>query len=138
MRTIFLMLFLSFVHIASAQFSIPAYNLVKDSATHITVFHFGNAEKIRLGQGHYTDTLSLISPDIRIKDGIVDHKGMTGEMLVREYYVDSILIGYIEYDGPSFLRERYIYPDGSVFLDKQYDKGILINQSNEKYLPLRK
>lgn len=131
MRIIFFLLLLLFADMASAQFSIPAYNVVKDSATHITVFHSGNVEKIRLSQRHYSDTLSIISPDIRIKNGIVEHKGLTGDMLVREYYIDSVMIGYVEFDGRDMQRELYFNSGGNTFLEKRYEQGLLI-YTNDK------
>jgi antitoxin component YwqK of YwqJK toxin-antitoxin module len=110
----------------------------RDSTSHLTIFHTGSSDKINITTTAYSDTLNRILPDIKIKNGIVDHKGMTGEMLVREYFADSSLIGYIEYDGLHFLRERYFYPDGSTFMDKQYDQGNLSHTDHRRYLPIRK
>jgi hypothetical protein len=126
MRFIYFLLLLFTGEAASAQFSIPAYNVVKDSTTHITVFHSGNDAKIKHSSDRYTDTLRLISPDIRIQNGIVDHKSLTGEIYVREYYADSTLIGYIDYDGHDMLRELFFNAAGKVFLETHYDKGQLI------------
>ena len=64
-----------------------------------------------------------------------DHKSLTGEMIVSEYFVDSILTGYIEYDGPDFLRERYFYSNGCIFLDKLYDKSVSMHAANKMHLP---
>ena len=138
MRNIFFILLTSFVQLASAQFSIPSYTVRRDSASHLTVFHTGSAEKAGILTATHSDSLALIPPDVRIKNGIVDHKGPTGEMLVREYFADSVLIGYIEYDAFHFLRERYFYPDGSIFMDKQYDQGTPFYTDRRKYHPIRK
>jgi|GEM_PF-6509217 len=126
MKIIFSFLCLSFSLVVSAQFSIPEYHIIRDSLTHITVFHSGNSEKLKLSSKQYIDTIRLISSDIRIRNGIVDHKGLTGEMYVREYYVDSVMIGYLEYKGPDMQREVYFNSNGNVFLEKHYDKGSLI------------
>ena len=107
--------------LALAQFSIPKYRVVKDSMTHITVYHSGNSEKIKLNNSH-CDTLSIIMPDIKLRNGIVDHKGLTGDMYIREYYVDSVMIGYLEYDGHDIQHEIYFSQKGEVFLEKRYSK----------------
>jgi hypothetical protein len=95
--------------------------------THITIFHSGNGngERLKLSE-KYSDTLFEIMPEIKIKNGIVDHKSLTGEMYVREYYVDSVMIGYLEFHGQYIQRELYFNQNGYVFLEKLYDKGVLI------------
>jgi len=120
MKVLLSILLLSNCVLLSAQFSIPEYRIVQDSGTHITVYHSGNSEKIKLSYSH-VDTLSIIMPDIKLRNGIVDHKGLTGEMYVREYYVDSMIIGYLEYDGHDIQREIYFNPKGDVFLEKRYN-----------------
>lgn len=57
---------------------------------------------------------------------MVEHKNLTGEMLVREYYIDSTMIGYIEFDGRDMQRELYFDGAGKVFLEKRYEHGSLI------------
>ena len=127
MRIIFVLLLLSLSAGAYAQFVIPPYSIVKDSATHITVIHSGNAEKIKIFDRKDTDAMSFISPDIRILNGVVEHRGLTGEIFVREYYVDSMLIGYIEFDGLNMRREIYYNHSGNVFLEKRYQNGVLVS-----------
>ena len=138
MRIIIFFLLLSFSPITYGQFAIMPYKLVRDSLTHISVFHSGNAERIRLSSDQYSDTLSLISPDVKLKNGIVDHKSLTGEMLVREYYNDSTLIGYIEFSGPFIQREIYFDLNSIVFLEKRYEKGVPIYYNSEMRTYLRK
>jgi hypothetical protein len=111
---------------------------MQDSRTHISVFHSGNTEKIRLHNSQFSDTLSIIFPDTKIKNGIVDHKSLTGEMLVREYYSDSILIGYLEFSGPYMDREIYFAQNGMVFLEKRYDRGQVIYTNNGMRMYFRK
>jgi hypothetical protein len=131
MRIIFFLFLLFAGSTAFAQFHIPAYTIVHDSTTRTTVIHIGNAAKLKLSARPYTSTLLLISPAEKIKNGIVDHKGMTGEILVRVFYADSIMIGYIEYDGQDMQRELYFNGGGKVFLEKRYDKGALIYMNDK-------
>jgi hypothetical protein len=105
---------------------------VRDSLTHISVFHSGNTERVRLSSQQYSDTLSVISPDVRIEKGIVDHKSLTGEIWVREYYNDSIMIGYIQFAGTYSKRELYFYANGAIFLEKRYENGELIYSDYRK------
>ena len=122
MRHFLFLVLLAIYGTASSQYVLPAYTVQKDSASHMTVFHPGISDRALIVSAARSDTFTMISPDIKIANGIVDHKNLTGEMLVREYFADSVLIGYIEYDGQYFLRERYLYTNGFIFLDKRYEK----------------
>lgn len=126
MKLFFSILLLLVRFTLAAQFSIPDYRIARDSMTHITVFHSGNGEGLKLSE-KYSDTLFEIMPEIKIKNGIVDHKGLTGQMYVREYYVDSVMIGYLEFQDQYIQREIYFDQNGYVFLEKLYDKGVLIS-----------
>jgi hypothetical protein len=114
MRIVFFFLLSSFSTLVYGQFAILPYNIARDSLTHISVFHSGNTEKVRLSSQPCSDTLSVIYPDIRIKSEIVDHKCLTGEMLVREYYNYSIMIGYIEFAEPD-MKRSYIFIQIAMF-----------------------
>ncbi len=126
MKLFFSILLLLVRFTLAAQFSIPDYRIARDSMTHITIFHSSNGERLKLSE-KYSDTLFEIMPEIKIKNGIVDHKGLTGQMYVREYYVDSVMIGYLEFHGQYIERELYFNQNGYVFLEKLYDKGVLIS-----------
>jgi hypothetical protein len=127
-RIFFLIVVLSTCMEAAAQTPMPAYTIYQDSATHITVIHIDNSELRRIKTDTDTMPLSLISPDVKLKNGRVDHKAMTGELYVREVFVDSVLIGYIEYDGTNMKREVFYNSDGNIFLEKRY------RDNNEVYL----
>ncbi len=130
-RILFFLLLSSVSTGVCAQLQVPSYSIVKDSATHITVIHSGNAEKVKIFNRKDTDPMSFISPDIRILNGVVEHRGLTGEIFVREYYVDSVLIGYIEFDGLNMTREIYYNHSGDIFLEKRYQKGTLVSVNDK-------
>jgi hypothetical protein len=126
MRSVFFILLLSIGSSISAQYKIPPYTVVNDSATHTTVIHNSDAEIIKIRNAYREQGLFIaISPDIKIKDGIVDHKGLTGTPYVREYYINNKLIGYLQYDGPNSEREIYYNAKGDIYLEIRHDKGAL-------------
>ena len=117
-----------YIH-ARAQMEMPAYKIKQDSLDHITVTHIDNRELLRIKTSIDSDTLQLIKPEIKMKTGVVDHRGLTGDMYARLYYSDSLLIGYIEYDGKDIKRELYFNAEGNIFLEKRYRQGgeVVIN-----------
>jgi hypothetical protein len=117
--------------LSRAQMQMPAYTLRQDSLTHTTVIHIDGAQLRRIKMDADTGALLMIAPEIKIKNGIVDHKGLTGELYVRAHYFDSVLIGYVEYDGTNMKREIYYNPAGNVFLEKRY-KGNDLIYTNDK------
>jgi hypothetical protein len=110
--------------LAKAQLNIPPYTIIKDSATHTTVRHSSDAEiaKVRSLFGQ-KGIFEMISPDIKVKNGVVDHKGPMGNLDVREYFDNNKLIGYIQYDGLNKEREIYYNKKGDIYLEIRYDKG---------------
>ena len=120
-----------------AQSTIPSYTIRRDSATHITVIHSGNEEKVKIFSLQDSDAIVLISPNIKIKNGVVEHRNLTGEIFVRAYYIDSTLIGYIEFDGRNMIRELYFNSNGDTFLEKKYKEQSLIYMNDKlRLLPI--
>jgi hypothetical protein len=113
----------------------PKYSIRNDSATHITVIHIDNSELMRIKTDPDTSFTAIILPDVKIKNGIIDHKAMTGELYVREYYIDSLLMGYVEYDGTNMKREIYYNADGNIYLEKRYIKGNIDFTNNSIQAP---
>ena len=79
-----------------------------------------------------TGPLVMVSPQIKIKTGIVDYKNLVGEQYVREYYLDSVLLGYVEYDGREMKREIYYNARGDIYLEKRYDSDGNVKYVNDK------
>jgi len=108
---------------AWGQIEMPSYKIRQDSLTHITVTHIDNKELLRIRTSLDSSIVQMIKPEIIMKSGVVDHRGLTGDMYARLYYSDSLLIGYIEYDGKQMKRELYFNADGNIFLEKRYMPG---------------
>lgn len=110
--------------LAKAQLNIPPYTIINDSTSHTTIRHSSTADiiKVRNAFGQ-KGMFEMISPDIRIKNGVVDHKGPMGNLDVREYYANNKLIGYIQFDGLNKEREIYYNKKGDIYLEIRYDKG---------------
>ena len=123
MRHIFAICIILFYTPVWAQIELPQYKVTQDSATHITVVHVSGTELFKVGTDPDTSLPVMVSPDIRIKNGTVDHKNLTGELYVREVYVDSVLLGYLEYDGHGMKREVYYNADGNIYLEKRFVHG---------------
>ena len=114
LRTCLIILLLVITTCAIAQQTAPAWTVVNDSATHTTVLHKSIDEIIKVRNAFGQQGIfEMISPDIRIKNGIVDHKGPTGNIDVREHYYNGKLLGYIQYDGSNKERESTIPKDKS-------------------------
>ena len=123
---------------AWGQIEMPSYKVKQDSQTHITVTHVDNKELLRIKTSLDSSTVQMIKPEIIMKTGVVDHRGLTGDMYARLYYSDSLLIGYIEFDGSKMKRELYFNADGNIFLEKRYMPGGEIVTNNKIQLRLTK
>jgi hypothetical protein len=131
MRYLFLITKMILCIHAWGQIEMPSYKVKQDSLTHITVTHIDNKELLRIKTSLDSGTMQMIKPEIIMKRGLVDHRGLTGDMYARLYYSDSLLIGYIEYDGKQMKRELYFNADGNVFLEKKYMPGGEIVMNNK-------
>ena len=136
LRSILFIVLLVSCSIAFGQYQIPSYTVVKDSATHTTVLHNNDTEIVKVRNTFGEKGLFVaISPDIRIKNGIVDHRGLTGDMYVREYFSENKLIGYIQYDGPEREHEIYYNSKGDIYLEKRYHKGAQVYKNDSLRKP---
>ncbi|MCW3127480.1 MAG: hypothetical protein JWO03_3138 [Bacteroidetes bacterium] len=134
--TIFVIAFITASGCAIAQSNAPTYTVVNDSATHTTVLHKSIDEIIKVRNAYGQQGIfEMIIPDIKIKNGIVDHKGPTGNLDVREYYSNNKLIGYIQYDGSSKEREIFYNAKGDITLEKRYDKGAEVYKNDSVRKP---
>ena len=131
LRHIIITILISVNGIASAQNDMPTYTVIKDSATHTSVIHSDDAAimKVRNAFGE-KGMFEAISPDVKIQSGIVDHKGTTGDLYVREYFAKGKLIGYIQFDRKDKEREIYYNSKGDIYLEKRYDKGVMTYQND--------
>ena len=128
---LFLLMFIFFRGLVFGQENKPPYTVVKDSAAHTSVIHSGDAAvmKVRNAFGE-KGMFEAIAPDVRIDNGIVDHKGANGDLYVREYFAKGKLIGYIQFDRKDKEREIYYNSKGDIYLEKRYDKGVVTYQND--------
>jgi hypothetical protein len=117
------------------QIIMPPYRVTKDNDRHTTVIIMDGAQYRRIKTDNGSGPLIKVAPQIQIKTGMVEYKNLTGELFVREYYLDGILLGYIEYDGSEMKREIYYNAKGNIYLEARYDKGRL-KYVNDKVQPL--
>ena len=108
------------------QINMTKYKVTQDIPTHTTVAHTDYSKLLRIKADPDTTLPRFIESDIRLKSSIVDHKTLTGDIYVCEYYADSLLVGYIGYDGSQMKRELYYNASEDIILEKRYTNGKIL------------